>query len=43
MQKRMSALGYDLDYAGSERFRDLIAGDHKRYGTVIREAGIAPN
>jgi tripartite-type tricarboxylate transporter receptor subunit TctC len=43
MQKRMSALGYDLDYAGSERFRDLIAGDHERYGTVIREAGIAPN
>jgi tripartite-type tricarboxylate transporter receptor subunit TctC len=43
MQKKMSALGYDLDYAGSERFRDLIAGDHKRYGTVIREAGIAPN
>jgi tripartite-type tricarboxylate transporter receptor subunit TctC len=43
MQKKMSALGYDLDYAASERFRDLIASDHKRYGTIVREAGIAPN
>jgi hypothetical protein len=39
----MTALGYDLDYVDSERFRDLIVGDHKRYGTVIRAAGIAPN
>jgi hypothetical protein len=36
-------LGYDLDFAGSEALRDLIASDHKRYGTVIRDAGIAPN
>ena len=41
--KRLSPLGYDLDFAGSEALRDLIASDHKRYGTVIREAGIAPN
>ena len=43
VQKRLSALGYDLAFAGSESLRDLIAADHKRYGTVIREAGIAPN
>jgi tripartite-type tricarboxylate transporter receptor subunit TctC len=43
LQKKMTALGYDLDYVDSERFRDLIVGDHKRYGTVIRAAGIAPN
>ena len=43
VQKRLSALGYDLNFAGSESFRELIATDHKRYGTVIREAGIAPD
>jgi tripartite-type tricarboxylate transporter receptor subunit TctC len=43
VQKRLSPLGYDLDFAGSEALRDLIASDHKRYGAVIREAGIAPN
>jgi tripartite-type tricarboxylate transporter receptor subunit TctC len=43
LHKRLSPLGYELNYAGSERFRDLIAADHKRYGTVIRDAGIAPN
>jgi tripartite-type tricarboxylate transporter receptor subunit TctC len=43
VQKRLSPVGYDLDFAGSEALRDLIASDHKRYGTVIRDAGIAPN
>src|SRR5262245_21808913 len=43
VQKRLSPLGYDLDFAGSDALRDLIASDHKRYGAVIREAGIAPN
>jgi tripartite-type tricarboxylate transporter receptor subunit TctC len=43
LHKRLSPLGYELNYAGSERFRDLIAADHKRYGMVIREAGISPN
>jgi len=43
VQKRLSPLGYDLDFAGSEALRDLIASDHKRYGAVIRDAGIAPN
>jgi tripartite-type tricarboxylate transporter receptor subunit TctC len=39
----MSGLGYDLKFADSESLRALIAADHKRYGTVIREAGITPN
>jgi hypothetical protein len=43
VQKRLSPLGYDLDFAGSEALRDLIASDHERYGAAIREAGIAPN
>jgi tripartite-type tricarboxylate transporter receptor subunit TctC len=43
LQKRLTPLGYDLAFAASDRFRALIANDHKRYGAVIREAGIAPN
>jgi tripartite-type tricarboxylate transporter receptor subunit TctC len=43
VRKRLSALGYDIDFAGSDALRDLIASDHKRYGAVIREAGIAPD
>jgi tripartite-type tricarboxylate transporter receptor subunit TctC len=43
LQKRLTPLGYDLAFADSNRFRALIANDHKRYGAVIREAGIAPN
>ena len=42
-QKRLSALGYDINFMGSERFRDLIATDHQRYGAVIRAAGITPD
>ena len=43
VQKRLSPLGYDLRFAGSESLRDLIATDHARYETVIRDAGIEPN
>jgi tripartite-type tricarboxylate transporter receptor subunit TctC len=43
VQKRLSALGYDLNFAGSDAFRELIATDHKRYGAAIREAGITPD
>jgi hypothetical protein len=39
----LSLLGYDLHFAGSEKLRDLIVTDHSRYGTIIRDAGIAPN
>jgi tripartite-type tricarboxylate transporter receptor subunit TctC len=41
--KRMSTLGFNLDYRSAEKFRDLIASDHQRYGEVIRAAGIEPN
>jgi tripartite-type tricarboxylate transporter receptor subunit TctC len=43
VQNRLTALGYDLEFAAGDRFRDLISADHKRYGAVIREAGIEPN
>jgi tripartite-type tricarboxylate transporter receptor subunit TctC len=43
VRKRLSALGYDIDFAGSDALRDLIASDHERYGAVIRDAGIVPN
>jgi tripartite-type tricarboxylate transporter receptor subunit TctC len=43
LRKRLSALGYDIDFAGSDALRGLIASDHKRYGAVIRDAGIAPD
>jgi tripartite-type tricarboxylate transporter receptor subunit TctC len=40
--KRMSTLGFNLDYRPAEKFRELIASDHARYGEVIRTAGIEP-
>jgi tripartite-type tricarboxylate transporter receptor subunit TctC len=40
VQSRMSTLGFALDFRSSEDFRELIASDHKKYGTIIREAGI---
>jgi tripartite-type tricarboxylate transporter receptor subunit TctC len=43
VQKKLAPLGYDLNFVGAERFRALIANDHKRYGEVIREAGIERN
>jgi tripartite-type tricarboxylate transporter receptor subunit TctC len=43
VRNRLAPLGYDIEFAGSESFRSLIAADHTRYGKVIHEAGIAPN
>ena len=43
VQSRMSALAYDPDAGSADELRDLIAGDHARYGAVIRELGIQPN
>jgi tripartite-type tricarboxylate transporter receptor subunit TctC len=42
VQKRMSTLGLNLEFRNSEQFRELIARDYQKYGTVIREAGIQP-
>jgi tripartite-type tricarboxylate transporter receptor subunit TctC len=43
VQKRLTPLGYDLNFVDTEGFRKLIAADHKRYGEVIHAAGIQPN
>jgi tripartite-type tricarboxylate transporter receptor subunit TctC len=42
VQKRMSTLGLNLEFRNSDQFRELIARDYQKYGTVIREAGIQP-
>jgi hypothetical protein len=39
----MSTLGLNLEFRNSDQFRELIARDHQKYGTVIREAGSRPN
>jgi hypothetical protein len=39
----MSAFGYDFEAGSSDRWRDLIASDHSKYGTIIRSLGIQPN
>jgi tripartite-type tricarboxylate transporter receptor subunit TctC len=43
VHKKLAPLGYELAFVDAERFRARIADDHKRYGNVIREAGIQPN
>jgi tripartite-type tricarboxylate transporter receptor subunit TctC len=43
VHKKLAPLGYELGFVDAERFRAMIADDHKRYGTVIRGAGIQPN
>jgi len=42
VKARLTKLGFEEAYAGSDAFRKMIAADHKRYGEVIRAAGIAP-
>ena len=42
VQARMSVLGLNIDFRSSEQFRELIVGDHQKYGAIIREAGIQP-
>ena len=43
VQKRMSALGYRLDFRSGDKFAELIAAEHDKHGKIIREAGIQPN
>jgi tripartite-type tricarboxylate transporter receptor subunit TctC len=43
VQRKLSPLGYELNFADGEALRRLIAADHERYGGVIRAAGIAAN
>jgi tripartite-type tricarboxylate transporter receptor subunit TctC len=42
VQRRMSTLGFNIDFRDSDAFRELIVNDHQKYGTIIREAGIHP-
>jgi len=42
VQARLTKLGFEEAYAGSDAFRKRIAADHERYGEAIRAAGIAP-
>jgi tripartite-type tricarboxylate transporter receptor subunit TctC len=43
VQKRMSTLGYNIDFRDSDQFREMIVMEHHKYGTIIREAGIKPD
>ncbi|MCC6776245.1 MAG: tripartite tricarboxylate transporter substrate binding protein [Hyphomicrobiales bacterium] len=43
VQKKLVPLGYELSFADVEHFRAMVADDHRRFGTIIREAGIQPN
>jgi tripartite-type tricarboxylate transporter receptor subunit TctC len=42
VRARMSTLGMSVDFRDSEQFRDLIAAEYRKYGVVVREAGIQP-
>jgi tripartite-type tricarboxylate transporter receptor subunit TctC len=39
-EKRMSALGMNVDFRAGDQFRDIIVKDHNKYGAIVREAGI---
>lgn len=43
VRTRMAPLGYELTYLDNTAFAKKIAGDHARYGKVIRDAGIKPD
>jgi tripartite-type tricarboxylate transporter receptor subunit TctC len=42
-RKRMSTLGLNVDFRSSDQFREMIVSEHKKYGAIIREAGIKPD
>jgi tripartite-type tricarboxylate transporter receptor subunit TctC len=43
VRKRMSTLGFNIDFRNSDQFREMIVVDHQKYGSIIREAGILPD
>jgi tripartite-type tricarboxylate transporter receptor subunit TctC len=43
VRARMTALGMSVDFRSSDQFRELIAGEYKKYGVVVRDADIQPN
>jgi tripartite-type tricarboxylate transporter receptor subunit TctC len=42
VRARMSTLGMAVDFRDSEQFRELIARENQKYGTVVHDAGIQP-
>jgi tripartite-type tricarboxylate transporter receptor subunit TctC len=40
LEKRMSALGMNVEFRDSDRFRELIIRDHQKYGAIVHEAGL---
>jgi tripartite-type tricarboxylate transporter receptor subunit TctC len=42
VRARMSTLGMSVDFRNSGQFLDLIAKEYRKYGVVVREAGIQP-
>jgi tripartite-type tricarboxylate transporter receptor subunit TctC len=43
VQQRMAKVGFDPGYANSTAFREQMTAAHKRFGEIIRAAGIKPN
>jgi tripartite-type tricarboxylate transporter receptor subunit TctC len=43
VKARMAKVGFDPGYADSATVREQMAAAHKRYGEIIRAAGIQPN
>jgi tripartite-type tricarboxylate transporter receptor subunit TctC len=42
VRARMATLGMSVEFRTGEQFRDLIAAEHRKYGEVVRRAGIQP-
>ncbi|HWC94389.1 MAG TPA: tripartite tricarboxylate transporter substrate binding protein [Pseudolabrys sp.] len=42
VRERLSTLGYTLDFRSGDQFRAQMLADQKKYGDVIRAAGIQP-
>jgi tripartite-type tricarboxylate transporter receptor subunit TctC len=43
VQKRMAAMGQNLDFRNGDEYRERLASDHQKFGAIIRAAGIEPN
>jgi tripartite-type tricarboxylate transporter receptor subunit TctC len=39
-EQRMTALGMNVDFRDSDKFRDIIIRDHQKYGAIVRDAGL---
>ncbi len=42
VQKRLSTLGYNLDFRGGDKFRAKMLADQKKYGDALHAVGIQP-